>query len=52
MIYRDDRDRTWKRGGTLPEGSGEVQAAEPMDLVLFSNPADVKRVGMTVRASR
>lgn len=104
VYYSDDHGRSWQRGGELPEGTGESQAAELADgsvlinmrsdrgnrrlvarsrdggltwgdygpdealiepgcqaslvsqpgrcrLLLFSNPANVKRVQMTVRAS-
>lgn len=101
VFYSDDHGRTWRRGGELPEGTGEAQAAELADgsviinmrsgrhqrlvarsrdggltwsdvtadatliepgcqgsliaykgRLLFSNPAALERVRMTVRVSR
>lgn len=37
VMYSDDRGRTWKRGGELPEGTGESQAVELADGTLLIN---------------
>jgi sialidase-1 len=37
VFYSDDHGRTWKRGGELPEGTGESQAAELADGTLVLN---------------
>jgi sialidase-1 len=37
VFYSDDRGRTWKRGGELPEGTGESQAVELADRSLVLN---------------
>lgn len=37
VIYSDDHGKTWKRGGELPEGTGEASAAELADGSILMN---------------